>query len=62
MKIILVAFADSTKTAISSAFFCAQDPVEWPYQGSVESSDPMWEAFYNSVSTEGQAGLVTPGS
>lgn len=46
---IYVNFSDVTKTVIVAVFGCAQDPEAYPNQGTVEASDPMWKAFYNSM-------------
>lgn len=40
-----VQFSDSTEAEIISAFGCPQDPVVWPNQGIVDTTDVRWETF-----------------
>ncbi len=49
--LIYVAYTDSTETTVSTLFSCAQDKTGYPYQGTIEDSDPRYLAFVNPAST-----------
>jgi hypothetical protein len=60
MTTVYVAFTDGTKTAVSSYFTCSQNLVAWPNQGEMETSDPIWRAFYIAQPGWMQAALPDP--
>lgn len=57
---IYVQFADVSSTAIASVFGTPQDPVAHPNQGTVETNDPRWKTFYESIPVGMQPLLPTP--
>jgi hypothetical protein len=58
--LINVLFTDSTKTVVQGYFGSPQDPEAWPNQGQIDTSDPLWEAYYNSLPKEMRDGLPVP--
>lgn len=60
MTTIYVEFTDSTKTAISLVFGIPQDPEQYPNQGSVDSSDAIWKAYYDAQPAFTQQYLTAP--
>jgi len=60
MTTINVQFADSTDAVIVGYFAGPQNPTAWPNQGTVQSNDSRWEAFYNAQPSIFQQGLPTP--
>ncbi|WP_404273715.1 hypothetical protein [Yersinia intermedia] len=53
MTTIYVQFSDATKTVIVSLFGNPQDPEHYPYQGTVEDSDPRYAVFWNALPENG---------
>ncbi len=51
MTKVFVQFADSGATVVVGVFGCAQDPVAFPNQGNIDSSDPRYQAYVNPAST-----------
>lgn len=49
MDTIYVQFSDNTEQRIVSAFTSPQDPMVWPNQGTVTSSDPRWAAYFATL-------------
>lgn len=62
MTTICVQFADSTEKIIIAAFGGPQNATTYPNQGTVESTDARWTAFYDSFSPQMQTVLTVPGS
>jgi hypothetical protein len=61
---LYVQFADNTDTEIISVFASPQDDTHFPNQGTVESDDPRYVTYYDSVPASPpalKAGLVAPG-
>lgn len=48
MTMLYVQFEDTTEQKIISFFGAPQDPEVWPNQGTVDTSDPRWHAFYDA--------------
>jgi len=42
---------DSAQTAVIAVFGCAQDPIDYPNQATIDSSDSRYLAFINPAST-----------
>ncbi|MCT9017166.1 hypothetical protein N6G05_26805 [Cupriavidus gilardii] len=60
MTTIYVQFADETEEVIVSYFGIPQDPDYWKNQGTVESSDPRWKAYYESMASLREMGVILP--
>ncbi|MFM0328163.1 hypothetical protein [Paraburkholderia strydomiana] len=60
MTTINVQFADDAHSEIVSYFDSEQDSTAWPNQGTVDSSDPRWKAYYEALSSMMQSGLPAP--
>jgi hypothetical protein len=58
--IINVSFSDATKQTVNMYFGCPQDETVYPYQGQIETSDPRWKAFYDSIIESLRSGLPEP--
>ncbi len=52
MQLINVQFADESEAKIVSYFAGPQDSAEYPNQGTVQTDDDRWKAFYETVSSE----------
>jgi hypothetical protein len=57
---IYVQFADSTDKVVVSYFGSPQDPVAWPNQGQIDTSDARWKTYYEALSSQFTEGLPTP--
>lgn len=44
-----VQFTDSSETVVSSFFAGPQSATAFPNQGTLQTSSPLWLAFYNSM-------------
>ncbi|MGS1033101.1 hypothetical protein [Burkholderia glumae] len=55
-----VQFTDSSETAIIAIFGCAQDPKIYPNQGEIETSDPRYGAYYESLPAPAQKWIEAP--
>ena len=62
MTTLYIAFTDESGSAIASFFSGPQDKAGFPYQATIESSDPKWKAFYDSVPEMMRNGLPEPDS
>lgn len=51
MSKVYVQFGDATETTIISSFGCPQDPVAFPNQATIDSTDPRYQAFIYPTST-----------
>lgn len=60
MTTIYVQFSDATNTQIINVFGVPQDPAIYPNQGIIESSNPIWKAYYDAEPSFMQAALPTP--
>jgi hypothetical protein len=60
MTSIYVQFSDASKTKLVSIFGAPQDATAWPNQGVVDSSDPRYLAYYQSVPSAALLGLPPP--
>lgn len=60
MAIVHVQFADETETTIVSYFGSPQDPAIYPNYADIDTSDPRWHAYYNSLPDWLQPWLPTP--
>ncbi|CAB3784257.1 hypothetical protein LMG28138_01773 [Pararobbsia alpina] len=57
---INVQFEDSTDQTIQSVFASPQDPKVWANLGLVDTSDALWETYYNAQSVTVQQYLLAP--
>ena len=57
---INVQFSDETHQHIISYFGSPQDPVDFPNQGVIATSDPRWAEYYNSIPESMRDGLPQP--
>jgi hypothetical protein len=60
MTSIYVQFSDSTQASIAATFSCAQDPVEWPNQGQIATTDQRWHTYYSTIPSCLQQLFPTP--
>ncbi|MBN3813286.1 hypothetical protein, partial [Paraburkholderia sp. Ac-20347] len=60
MNTVNVQFSDSGEETVISCFGTPQDPVEWPNQGVLDSSDARWKAFYDTLPSWVQVTLPSP--
>lgn len=58
--LVNVQFEDETEAVIISYFAGPQDPAYWKFQGTVDSSDPRWHTYYNSLPDWLKPYLPTP--
>jgi hypothetical protein len=49
MSTIHVQFEDSTEENVIAMFGCPQDETDYPNQGTIETSDPRWKAYYATL-------------
>ena len=54
---LLVQFSDSTQETIIAFLPGLQDPVVFPNQGEVDSTDPRWKAFFHNLPDTVQASM-----
>jgi len=62
MTTIDVQFSDASQAVIISYFAMPQNPGSWPNQGTVDTSDARWKAYFSSVPAMMQSGLPLSGS
>lgn len=62
MTDIYVQFSDAQSATIESYFSCPQDPSVYPNLGTIQSTDPRWKTFYDSMESMAQSCLPGPGS
>jgi hypothetical protein len=60
MTTMNVQFSDSTDQTIIAAFAVAQDPAYYTNLGTVDTSDPRWKTYYDSLPEFAQAGWPAP--
>jgi hypothetical protein len=58
--LVYVSFSDSSDTVIDTYIGGPQDPVSWPNQGTVDTSDPRWATSYDSLGSWIQSQLPPP--
>lgn len=58
--LIYVQFYDDTEAVVAAYWSTPQDPQYYPNQGSMDTSDPRWHAYYDSLDPFFQASLPTP--
>ena len=54
---LLVQFSDSTQETIIAFLPGLQEPVVFPNQGEVDSTDPRWKAFCHNLPDTVQASM-----
>lgn len=59
---IYVEFSDAGETVITAIFAGPQDPEYYPYQGTVEDSDPRYAVFWNALPDNVKSWWPTPTS
>ena len=62
MTTLYIAFTDESGSAIASFFSGPQDKAAFPHQATIETSDPKWKAFYESIPEMMRDGLPAPTS
>jgi hypothetical protein len=60
MSTINVQFSDASQSKIAAFFAVAQEQIDWPNQGVLDTADARWETFYKSLATVSQNGLPDP--
>jgi len=60
MTTVNVQFSNSNESAVVTYFSSPQSSSSIPNSGTIDTSDPRWEAFYNLFSSNSQAYLPAP--
>ena len=60
MSDVYVQFTDDENTTVKAIFGCHQNDDDCPNQSVISDSDPRYAAFYNSMPTYIQEGMITP--
>ncbi|WP_250507678.1 hypothetical protein [Caballeronia sp. GAFFF3] len=60
MATVYLQFTDETHTKILSYFTCPQDPEQYPHQGTLETDDPLYRDYYESLPLVAQQGMPDP--
>jgi hypothetical protein len=60
MTTIFVEFSDATKSAVIGYAASPQPAESWPYQGEIDTSDPLWKTYYDSKDDLSKIGLPAP--
>ena len=60
MATIFVQFSDGSQSEVIAYFTSPQDETAYPNSGTVESSDPRWKTFYESLRLTSFAGIPVP--
>jgi hypothetical protein len=62
MSNVFVQFSDPTEKTVIAYLAGPQDPISYPNQGNISTSDLRWAAFYDALPLVAQRGLPAPDS
>ena len=60
MATVNIMFSDATETVVIAYFAGPQDPEFYPNQATMDTSDPRWKTFYESMPDYLQEWLPRP--